>query len=370
MTETAQESDSVVKLAEGIHWIGVGVKSFLNRNIYLRTFKGNGKVANMLLDPGPTDDFDILSRHLTGLIGDVSRVHMAYVNHQDPDVVGNLPYLAKLNPKLNVMATEDTWRLVGLSGMQNIAFHAVERFKSMRVLFPTGHTLQFVPTPFCHFRGACMLYDLESRILFTGDFFGGIAAANGMWADRSNWAGIKAFHQIYMPSNDAIRLAVQKIRSLEPKPLMLAPQHGGIITGDLIDEFLAQMDSLSVGLDIIDSLKDKMPALIGALNEINSAVAQLVSKEHLNRVVKMFHADGSFPSFFTITSDGIVTDIKGEPLEAVAALISCYFKGLNEQTRNLLKSRFLRILLDRNLPPFDVLIGQEEYEHINLVDAP
>lgn len=368
MSTAAQGSDSTLPIADGVHWIGVGVKSFLNRNIYLRTYRGNDRVVNLLLDPGPTDDFDILSKHLTSLLGDVSKVNMVYVNHQDPDVVGNLPYLAKLNPKLNVVASEDTWRLVGLSGMKNISFHAVERFKSTRVQFPTGHNVQFVPTPFCHFRGACMIYDLETRILFTGDFFGGVAAT-GLWADRSNWAGIKAFHQIYMPSNEAIRLAVQKIRELDPKPLMLAPQHGGVIKGDLIDEFLEQMDSLSVGLDIISSIKDKLPVLIKALNEINAAVAEIAGKEHLDRVLRMFDADGSFPAFFSLTGSGVVTDIKGEPTESVEALIRCFFNGLDEQNKNLLKSRFLRILLDRNLPPLDVLIGQEENVKIDLVEA-
>lgn len=368
MSNPAHETDNSLAIADNIHWVGVGMKSFLNRNIYLRTYKGNGRVANVLLDPGPTDDFDILAKHLTSLIGDVSKVHMTFVNHQDPDVVGNLPYLAKLNPGLNVVATEDTWRLVSLSGMQNIAFHAVERFKKLRVRFPTGHTVQFVPTPFCHFRGACMLYDLESRILFTGDFFGGVAA-NGLWADRSNWAGIKAFHQLYMPSNEAIRLAVQKIRALDPKPLMLAPQHGSIIKGDLIDEFLDRMDALYVGLDIITSLKEKLPALIKSLNEINLAVAEIVGREHLDNVLRMFHADGSFPSFFSLTSEGVVTDIKCEPMEAVEALIRCFFKGIDDEQKNLLKTRILRILLDRNIPPFDILIGQEGYVSIDLAEA-
>lgn len=36
-----------------------------------------------------------------------------------------------------------------------------------------------------------------------------------------------------------------------PAPLMIAPQHGGIIQGALIETFLDKLESLKVGLDII-----------------------------------------------------------------------------------------------------------------------
>ena len=50
---------------------------------------------------------------------------------------------------------------------------------------PTGHRLIPVPTPYCHFRGAVMLYDPETRVLFSGDLLGGITAPgpHDLWAE-------------------------------------------------------------------------------------------------------------------------------------------------------------------------------------------
>ncbi|SKA19729.1 hypothetical protein SAMN02745119_03091 [Trichlorobacter thiogenes] len=359
--------DQAVEIAPNTYWVGSGVNSFLNRNSYLRIYQGNGSVANMLIDPGPTSDFDDLVAKVTPLLGDIAKVNLIYINHQDPDVVGNVPFLTKLNPKTTLLATEDTWRLVSLANLPSTTFRAIERFRDLKTAFNTdpSHRIQFIPTPFCHFRGACMLYDLETRVLFTGDFLGGIAAV-GLEATPSNWAGIKAFHQLYMPSNDAIRLAVQRIRKLDPPPLVLAPQHGGIITGDLIPEFLDQMENLQVGLDIIVSLDEQLPLLIQSLNEIIAAFKELCGEERTSQSLRYFHPDGSYPALFSMTATGLVTDIKGEPVEVVEALIRVFFRLITEEQQNAMKARIVRILLDHNLPPFDLLLAQESYEPVPL----
>ncbi|CAH2030989.1 MBL fold metallo-hydrolase [Trichlorobacter ammonificans] len=360
--------EQAVEISNDIYWVGSGSKSFLSRNSYLRIFKGSGNVANMLIDPGPSSDLNDLITKTTQVLGDISKINMLFINHQDPDVVGNLPYLCKINPRNVVLATEDTWRLVSLNSPQ-VTFKAVERFKNFRVSLNTqpSHRLQFIPTPFCHFRGACMLYDLESRILFTGDFMGGIAAL-GLMATEDNWPGIKAFHQLYMPSNEAIRKAVQKIRELTPAPLMLAPQHGGIIQGELIPEFLSRMEELQVGLDIISSLEDKFPMLISAANEIVVVFKELCDEETSRQVLGYFDPDGSYPALVAMSQDGTVTDIKGEPVEVIEALIKVFLRNVPADRQNILKARMTRILLEHNLPPFDLLLAQQEASADFLLD--
>lgn len=362
-----QNLDQAVEISDGVWWVGGGSRSFLRRNSYLRVFKGGGKSANLLIDPGPPVDLDELSHKVSAVIGNLGKVNMVFANHQDPDVVGNLPYLAKLNPQCFFLASEDTWRLVNLYGLGMKNFRAVERFTNQRVVLPSGQRLQFVPTPFCHFRGATMLYDLESRILFTGDFLGGIAAPR-LAASAENWAGIKAFHQLYMPSNEALRLAVERIRKLDPAPLMLAPQHGSIISGDLIPEFLAQMEELPVGLDILASLKDKFPLLIDAVNEMIQAGRQILGEQKVAAIMAAFHPDGSYPSFFSLSRDDRVLAIRGEPFETIEAMVKIFYRDLDSAQKNRLTTRILRIMLERNLPPFDILLQQEGGEEIELLE--
>lgn len=352
--------DQTSELAPGVYWVGAGTKTFLSRNSFLRIFKGNGITGTLLIDPGPTNDLDSLSQKVsTVLPGGLAKINLAFINHQDPDVLGVLPTLTKLNQNLTVIATEDTWRLANLNGMSQTPFRSVDKFQGQRVVLPTGHKLQFIPTPFCHFRGACMIYDLESRILFTGDLFGGIAAS-GLHATEANWAGIKAFHQLYMPSNEAIRLAINKIRALDPAPVALMPQHGGLIKGELLELFMNRMEELQVGLDIISSLSEKMPALIAGLNEIMNEVREILGADEVHRIMGFFKPDGTYPAMFTLGDDELVKDIKGEPVEAVEALLRIFLKFSTEKQKELLCPKILQILLQHGLPPFDFLLTRDD----------
>jgi len=355
--------DQAVEISQDIYWVGSGVKSFLNRNSYLRIYKGSGAVANMLIDPGATSDLDDLVAKTSQVLGDPGKINLIYINHQDPDVVGNLPFLLNCNPRAVVVATEDTWRLVSLANPPQTVFKPVERFKDSKAALNTNHAHQmlFIPTPFCHFRGACMLYDLESRILFSGDFMGGVAAL-GLEATETNWPGIKTFHQLYMPSNDAIRLAIQKIRKLDPSPLMIAPQHGGIIKGELIEEFLSRMEQLQVGLDIITSTDAMLPLLVSALNEIIQGFRTICGEEITSRNMRYFHPDGSYPALIALSTDGVVTDIKGDPVEVVEALVRVFFRQLTTLQQNVMKTKIAKIFLERNLPPISSLAMPEDGE--------
>jgi flavorubredoxin len=339
-------TDQAVEISDGIYWVGAGTKTFLSRNSFLRVFEGNNTTGTLLIDPGPTSDFVSLSHKVSSVLpGGLSSINLAFINHQDPDVVGVLPKLYAMNRRLNIIATEDTWRLVSLNGLASVRFRSIDQVQEQLLVLPTGHRLEFIPTPYCHFRGASMIYDLESRILFTGDFLGGVEAAAGLIAREENWAGIKAFHQIYMPSNEAMKLAVQKIRALEPAPLALAPQHGGLIKGDLIELFLKRISELPVGLDIVTSVNDRLPALIAGLNDVLVAVKETMGEYKVNSILKQFKPDGCYPSLITLGRDGHVVDIKGDPYEAINALLNAFLDSATEKQKKLLRPVFNLLLL-------------------------
>lgn len=337
--------DEAIEISAGVYWVGAGTKTILSRNSFLRIFEGNKTSGSLLIDPGPTSDFISLSRKVASVLpGGLLNINLAFINHQDPDVVGVLPKMYAMNRKLNIIATEDTWRLVSLNGLSSVRFRSIDQVQDQRLVLPTGHKLQFIPTPYCHFRGASMIYDLESRILFTGDFLGGVEAS-GLTATEENWAGVKAFHQIYMPSNEAIKLAVKKIRALEPAPLVLAPQHGGLIKGDLIEFFLERISELPVGLDIVTTVNDRLPAMITGLNEVLGAVKETMGEYKVERILKLFKPEGEYPSLITLGRDGLVKDIKGDPFEAINALLNAFMDSATEQQQKLLRPMFNLMML-------------------------
>jgi flavorubredoxin len=252
---------SPVEIAPSTFWVGKrDPKSIFHANPYLRIFEGQDPTTsrtvqfNLLIDPGSSADFAVVSTKVGGLIGGLGRLSALFINHQDPDVGSSAQVLsARHAPRASIVCSEDTWRLIVHTGLPRERFLPTERFsRGMRL--PTGQLLLPVPSPFCHFKGAVMLYDPETRVLFTGDLFGGLTAegADGLWADESDWSGIRAFHQMYMPSNQALARAVKVIRALEPKVEILAPQHGRLVRGPLIAEFLRRIEALPVGLDILD----------------------------------------------------------------------------------------------------------------------
>ena len=238
---------------------------------------------------------------------------------------------------------------------QRFPFRGHTRRRKQRVRIPENSRqlpIKFTADGHCHFRGACMLYAQETRILFSGDLFGGIAAS-GLFAPAANWAGIKAFHELYMPGNDALRRAVKRIRQLTPPPAIIAPQHGGIITGELIELFLGKMEDLRVGLDIIGNLEDKAPELIAAINEILGASREMLGESAVQRVLELFKPDGSYPSIFALSKNSTVVDIKAEPFAAVESLAKLLFRECSEDQKKTLQLKIVVIFTEHSLPPLE-----------------
>lgn len=255
-----------VEIAPDTYWVGKrDPGNIFYANPYLRRFRGTDPKTgrpnefNLLIDPGSSSDFAQVSTKVTSLIGGLDRLSAVFINHQDPDVGSSASIIsARYAPKAGLLCSEDTWRLIVHQNLPRSRFIATEKF-AHGLNVPTGHRLLPVPSPFCHFRGAVMLYDPETRVLFTGDLFGGVTDVNaqGLWADESDWNGIRAFHQIYMPVNQALQRVVATIRKLEPGVDIIAPQHGRLIRGPLIQTFLDRMEKLPVGLDIMDEAQDR-----------------------------------------------------------------------------------------------------------------
>src|SRR6516164_1935562 len=86
--------------------------SILQCNTYLRTFRGKGSPMHWCVDPGSRIDYPDIRLHLLDHIGEMTALRMFSINHQDPDVVGNVPEVVRENPRVTGLTSEDTWRLV------------------------------------------------------------------------------------------------------------------------------------------------------------------------------------------------------------------------------------------------------------------
>ena len=116
------------------------------------------------------------------------------------------------------------------------------------------------------------------------------------------------FQQLYMPTNIALRHAVDAITLLDPFPEVIAPQHGNLIKGDLIHDFLKKLRTLEVGMDIVLTKEEDKEAVLLGLNNFVSFV-EADSPELYNRLIKIFQKGHHFTSPFMI-DHGKIVDLK------------------------------------------------------------
>ncbi|MBN1881340.1 MAG: MBL fold metallo-hydrolase [Deltaproteobacteria bacterium] len=310
---------------EKIHEVGKEFYHFrseeedFHRNVYLKRFMGeDGKIVSMLFDPGTRHEIPQITEITKKLIGGLQNLDLIFLSHQDPDITASLGALLTSAPKSRVISAIDTWRLIRTYGIPENRFLAVENFRNkiMRIA-KTGHRVQFVPAYFCHFRGAVMFYDFESQVLFSGDFLAGLnsRSGNGVWATEESWEGISVMHQIYMPTRDALQETINKVSMLNPMPEVIAPQHGDVIKGDLVVEFLTRMMSLEVGLELLKKEEPQKELTLSALN----AFLDYLGEHHPDVQKKILdglkHA-GSFTTIFMVSQNSVV-DLKVSTNEAI-----------------------------------------------------
>jgi flavorubredoxin len=349
---TVVDTNEPVEIASGIFWVGHRSELDFEMNVYLRIFEGNGKKINMLIDPGPHTDFEQISAKVEKVLGPDEKIHIAYINHQDPDVCINTIFFQRHYPAMQVITTEDTWRLIRFYGLKKDRFVPVDNFKSGRIKLQTGHKLRFIYTPYAHFRGACCLYDAEQSVLFSGDLFGGLTNTPDLYADESYWEGVKTFHQIYMPVNIALKKAVTDFRSMAPEMKMIAPQHGKIIRQDLLSFYMTRLEKLQVGLDLTTS-RLVSENYISAFNEVLAEISSKVDPIISSATLKAYDSDGSFPGIFVV-KDGKILSIKIELADALQSFAAQLCGSLTREQKKMIRPIFVNALENWHIDSDDI----------------
>lgn len=354
----------LTEIRDGYYKLKSSEKDF-HRNIYIRKFpiKSEGfgllfdrfkkkQSINMIMDPGTKLDLPMLESALKELIGGLKNLDIIFVSHQDPDVSSNvLPLLMRAKNSI-LIGSIDAWRLIKMYGVPKGRFKAAESFVSSYFEIPgTKSRVYFVPALYCHFRGAMMVYDPETRILFTGDFMAGLNTMNkqSIYADESAWPGISLFHQIYMPSKKAIKTTIELIRMLTPKVEIIAPQHGYMIKGELVDEFLDRLYHLDVGVDIEDKDNVYSGRLILALTEFLNRVRvyNIIVHTKLLKLLKEIHSrDFTQPFVFMGEEVAKINLGYAQAVEYLVSIIRRNFKKEEEELLALLNES----LVDLSLP--------------------
>jgi serine/threonine-protein kinase len=336
--------------------------SLLQCNTYLRVLDGGASGVRVCVDPGSQFDYSVVEANLQQLIGDVSEIDVLTINHQDPDVLGNTAAMCDANPAAALVVSEDVWRLAQHLLIKPGTIRFANASRTPQLPLAVGHRWQAVPTPFCHFRGAMAFYDPEIRTLFSGDLFGGLNQLGRvhLFAESDDWQGVAQFHQIYMPSRDVLRYAVRQIRALTPKVEVIAPQHGHVIVGDRVGEFLDRMHELLVGHDLLAcELDERYLRLYGELiADLMAWAKETMGHDEALARLRARHVDDGLERQIRI--EGVDVVLLSEGYSALTKIVARLSEGELADFVNSLRSLVLNGCSTRGLPIPPIGAGVED----------
>jgi flavorubredoxin len=147
---------------------------------------------------------------------------------------------------LKIVAHTNSIRLIRHLGIRS-DFYAVDEH-DLKLTLKSGRVLEFLFTPFLHSPGAIVVYDRQTKSLFSGDIFGAVSKEWNLFPSGEFLSQIVAFHQIYMPSNRILKAFLERLEGYEIERIL--PQHGSVLEGDNVQIVIDHLKTTPCGIDI------------------------------------------------------------------------------------------------------------------------
>jgi len=202
----------------------------------------------LLMDPGGVELFTPM---LAAILhhAPVDQITDLFASHQDPDVISSLGLWDQALPNAKLHAPVIWEGFLRHFGCQTIEYIPVPDNGGIIDLGEVE--LQMIPAHYMHSSANFNIYDPQAKILMSGDVGAALETAGApMFVDNfdTHVEKMRFFHQRWLPSNQAKRVWIDRVRELEID--ILAPQHGRMFKGDDVQRFLDWFDSLQVGIAI------------------------------------------------------------------------------------------------------------------------
>ena len=260
-----------IQISETAYWVGTyDEKDKFQCNPYLIVIDGKG----ILIDSGSILHFDELMTKVCSVISLKNITHII-AQHQDPDVCGNISYLADVlqatgNNSYKILTQYRTSLLIKHYG-SNLAFEYTDDLPEGKLDLGDGNILQFIHTPYLHAPGAITTYSHKDKILFSSDLFGGVTDNWSLYAGDDYFNDITSFHKEYMPSKDILLYAMTKLGHLDLE--MIAPQHGSLMNRKQAIEVIEKFKDFECGLFIDQEFKDELSEAQEKIKEQNETMS-------------------------------------------------------------------------------------------------
>ncbi len=262
------DTSEAIEIAPDIYWVGMHLK---DDPFQCHPYLIKNDDESILIDPGSMLEFSEIIRKVKSII-DIKSIKYIVLHHQDPDLAAAVPEIEKLiNRDDLLIVTHSRMSLLIKHYLITSSYYEIDKHDN-RLITSTGLKLDFYTTPYCHSPGAFVSYEPDSKVLFSGDIFGGIEESWEFYADKSYFEKAKQFHQEYMPSKDIFNYALGKIENLDIN--LIAPQHGSIIEKKYIKNLIQDMKDLDCGLYIDDKYNLKLIDTIQKLQDKEKTIKE------------------------------------------------------------------------------------------------
>lgn len=256
-----------VEVAQGLWWVGSETThQHLQCNPYLFIKDGLG----ILFDPGSVLDAQVVLEKTKSLLP-LSNLKAIVCSHQDPDLCSAIPFFENAGFKGEICCHERAALLIQYYGIRSPFYLVNHHTYSYSLNAKTS--IGFIFGPYLHFPGSIMSYLPEQQALISGDLFGSITSDWHLYADENYLDGMKAFHEVYMPSHDILASAME---SLESYPIrLICPQHGSVIDKN-VEQHIETLKTMQCGL-FLQPKQLNLPLEGGVRSLLDQVVLRLVT---------------------------------------------------------------------------------------------
>lgn len=245
--DTGTSFDKIISVSKDIYWCGV---LDLDSNFQCNPYLVLDEDRALLIDPGAAQHFPVVMRKVLEII-DPQQIEAICLTHQDPDLCGCLPIIEEIinNPNLQIIAEPSAKPFISYYGIKQKVTGIQEIQYELKL--NKKHFI-FIPTPYLHAPGAMVIYEKNSKVLFTSDLFGGYYNNDSVLGYVHGFEGFENFHKIYVPHQEILNSTLDYLEKLDIK--MIAPQHGAVLSGEDIKKAFSILRNIKSGV-LMDSAK-------------------------------------------------------------------------------------------------------------------
>lgn len=290
-----------VEIAKNTYWVGKYLENDpFQCHPYFIHLNGN----SILVDPGSMLEINAIIEKINQ-IANIKHVKYIILHHQDPDLAAAVPYLEEVigRDDLTIITHSRMTFLVKHYGIKS-GYYKVD-YQNFEINID-GYILKFYTTPYCHSPGAFVTYDVQTKVLFSSDLFGGLEESWEFYAGDDYYKKIEGFHMAYMPSRDILNYSLRKIEKLDIE--LIAPQHGSIIRKKYIKPLIEKMKKMECGLYIEKEYSQDLTTTIQKLDSLKKEFeASLDEIKQLKR-----NQDGDYYLAYLLQKPMIVNNARSE----------------------------------------------------------